>query len=45
MEFLISKNISGDRLSFKGFGANKPIADNSTEEGRSRNRRTVVRVL
>ena len=44
MEFLISKNISGHRLSFKGFGANKPIADNSTDKGKSLNRRTVVRV-
>ena len=45
MEFLISKKIAAGRLSFKGFGANRPIADNSTEEGRARNRRTVVRVL
>ena len=40
MSFLQSQGISGSSLSFKGFGATKPIADNSTAEGRSKNRRT-----
>jgi len=31
--------ISPDRLSTAGFGASRPIADNSTIEGRARNRR------
>jgi outer membrane protein OmpA-like peptidoglycan-associated protein/Tol biopolymer transport system component len=39
-EYLIKNNIDAKRLSFKGFGANKPIADNKTEAGRKINRRT-----
>lgn len=40
-DVLISKGIDERRLlNFKGFGASVPIADNSTEAGRSKNRRT-----
>jgi outer membrane protein OmpA-like peptidoglycan-associated protein len=40
-EYLLSQNIDKARLSYKGFGATKPISSNSTEDGRARNRRTV----
>ncbi|WP_316829326.1 OmpA family protein [Pedobacter aquatilis] len=39
-EYLLKNNIVVNRLSFKGFGASKPIADNKTEIGRKNNRRT-----
>lgn len=39
-EYLIKNKINAKRLTFKGFGANKPIADNKTELGRKNNRRT-----
>jgi outer membrane protein OmpA-like peptidoglycan-associated protein len=38
--YLISNAVDGKRLSYKGYGASKPIADNSKEEGRAKNRRT-----
>lgn len=43
--YIVGKGIAADRLQYKGFGETKPIADNDTEEGRARNRRTVCRVL
>jgi OmpA-OmpF porin, OOP family len=36
---LIEKGISPDRLTAKGWGASKPVADNATEEGKAKNRR------
>jgi len=38
--YLIANGIEHKRLSYKGYGALKPIADNTTEEGRQKNRRT-----
>ena len=43
--YLVSKGISNDRLVAKGYGAEDPIEDNSTEEGRQKNRRTEVKIL
>lgn len=39
-EYLIRHEIPANRLTFKGFGASKPMADNKTELGRKNNRRT-----
>ncbi|MGY3051978.1 outer membrane protein OmpA-like peptidoglycan-associated protein/tetratricopeptide (TPR) repeat protein [Pedobacter sp. UYEF25] len=38
--YLIKQNIVSKRLTAKGFGESKPVADNKTENGRQKNRRT-----
>jgi outer membrane protein OmpA-like peptidoglycan-associated protein len=38
-EYLISRGISSNRLGYAGYGETRPIADNSTKEGRYLNRR------
>src|SRR5664279_3971567 len=45
VEYLISKGITNDRLVAKGYGAEEPIEENTTEEGRQKNRRTEVKIL
>ncbi len=37
--FLLEQGISEDRLSAVGYGLTKPVSDNSTREGRQKNRR------
>lgn len=43
--YLIHKNISAESLSTEGLGSNKPVADNTTVEGRKKNRRIEFEVL
>ncbi|RZK41684.1 MAG: hypothetical protein EOO90_10030 [Pedobacter sp.] len=38
--YLVDNGISSKRLNYKGYGASKPKADNSTEAGKQQNRRT-----
>ena len=42
MAELIRKGVPADHLTAEGYGQQDPIADNSTEEGRARNRRVSV---
>ncbi|HAH59823.1 MAG TPA: cell envelope biogenesis protein OmpA, partial [Bacteroidales bacterium] len=42
--YLISKGISPTRISSEGFGLTKPVDDNSTAAGRTRNRRVELSV-
>lgn len=42
---LIDLGVSPTRLRSKGYGFSIPVADNSTDEGRAKNRRTELRIL
>ncbi len=42
--YFISKGIEKKRLSYKGYADNVPISDNSTKEGRAKNRRTEFQI-
>jgi len=44
-DYLIQKGIVKDRLTTKGYGDAKPIADNNTPKGRAENRRTEFKVI
>jgi outer membrane protein OmpA-like peptidoglycan-associated protein len=40
-DLLISKGVDASKIiAYKGFGASRPVADNATEEGKRKNRRT-----
>jgi OOP family OmpA-OmpF porin len=41
-DYLVRKGLKEDRIEAKGLGAAKPVADNSTADGRSRNRRVEI---
>lgn len=42
--YLVGKGIASLAISTAGLGPDRPVADNSTEEGRARNRRIEFRV-
>ena len=43
--YLQQNGVDVKRLSFKGFGAAKPIADNALEAGKAQNRRTELNII
>jgi outer membrane protein OmpA-like peptidoglycan-associated protein len=45
VNYLTKKGISADRLAYKGYGFDEPVAPNDTDEGRQQNRRTEFKVL
>ena len=45
VNYLLNKSVKNERLVFKGYGETNPIANNNTEEGRAKNRRTELSVI
>ena len=43
--YLVKNKIAENRIITKGYGADKPISDNDTQEGRQQNRRTEVKII
>ncbi|MDB5283597.1 MAG: oprF 5 [Bacteroidota bacterium] len=44
-DYLVSKGVIADRLSYKGYASSKPLAPNNTAEGKAKNRRTEFVVM
>jgi outer membrane protein OmpA-like peptidoglycan-associated protein len=44
VDYLVAKGIAADRLTYKGYGMDSPIATNETDEGRQLNRRTEFKI-
>lgn len=45
VRYLTSKGVAANRLTSKGYGSSKPIAENSTARGRQENRRTEFKIV
>ncbi len=45
MQFLVSKGVDRKRLTSKGYGNEKPLESDSTDEGREKNRRVEFTIL
>jgi outer membrane protein OmpA-like peptidoglycan-associated protein len=44
-QYLVSKGVSADRMTARGYGETQPIEDNATHESRATNRRVELRIL
>jgi len=44
-EYLVEKGVDPSKVQFKGYGKKKPIADNKTTYGRTKNQRVEIKIL
>ncbi len=45
VDFLLERGVGNERLTYKGYGFDRPIATNETAEGRQMNRRTEFEII
>jgi outer membrane protein OmpA-like peptidoglycan-associated protein/tetratricopeptide (TPR) repeat protein len=45
INYFLYKGVTANRLTSKGFGETRPLAENTTETGRAKNRRTELKVI
>lgn len=45
VDYMITKGVATDRMTYKGYGFDQPVASNDTAEGKQQNRRTEFKVL
>jgi outer membrane protein OmpA-like peptidoglycan-associated protein len=45
MKYLASRGVAGGRMKAQGFGPDRPIADNATDDGKEQNRRVEFNIL
>ncbi|MFO8054826.1 MAG: OmpA family protein, partial [Bacteroidales bacterium] len=45
VKYLVKEGIERQRLSYKGYGSAKPVADNTKAQGREKNRRTEFKII
>lgn len=44
-DYLVSKGVNSSRIKYVGYGFDKPVADNASEEGRILNRRSEIKII
>jgi len=45
LTYLTSKGVTGGRMKAKGFGPDKPVADNTSDDGKEKNRRVEFNIV
>jgi outer membrane protein OmpA-like peptidoglycan-associated protein len=44
-DYLVAQKVAATQLTYKGYGDKMPIADNETDNGKARNRRTELKII